>query len=71
MLEGFKTHIIHDYITHPRDEDDTEYKHTYLMYSFIDQDVWEKFLKSRTIFEFLAKIQKGKYNRSRNIYPKL
>lgn len=35
------------------------------MYSFIDQDVLENFVKSRTTPKFLAKSQKGQYNRSR------
>lgn len=66
---GFKTQLTCDYIDNPIDENDPEYKPPYLMCSFIDQDVCEKFVKSRTTLEFLAKSQKGKYNRSRNIYP--
>ncbi|CAL5191436.1 unnamed protein product [Lathyrus oleraceus] len=66
---GFKTHLSHDYIKYPKEEDEPKCKPPYLMYSFIDQDVWEKFVKSRTTPEFLAKSQKGKENRARNIYP--
>lgn len=39
------------------------------MYSFIDQDVLEKFIRHCTTLEFLEKIQKGKEKRARNIYP--
>lgn len=39
-----------------------------MIYSFIDQDVWEKFVKYRTTLEFLGKTQKGNENRARNIY---
>ncbi|CAL5209896.1 unnamed protein product [Lathyrus oleraceus] len=66
---SFKTRLTRDYIKHPRDEDDPEYKPSYLMYSFIDRDFLEKFVKSRTTPKFLAKSQKRKENRARNIYP--
>lgn len=39
------------------------------MYSYIDQDVWEKFVESHNTPAFLVKSQKGKENRARNIYP--
>lgn len=60
---GFNTQLTRVYITHPSDEDTPPY----LMYSFIDQNVWEKFLKSRATPGFLAKNKKGKDNRSRII----
>lgn len=41
----------------------------YMKYSFIDKKVCEDFVKSRTIPELLAKSQKGKDNKARNIYP--
>ncbi|CAL5208080.1 unnamed protein product [Lathyrus oleraceus] len=39
------------------------------MYSFIDQDCWEEFVKFSTTLGFLAKSKKGKLNRSINVYP--
>ncbi|CAL5197031.1 unnamed protein product [Lathyrus oleraceus] len=61
---GFKTQLTHDYIKHGEDKE----KSSYDVYSFIDQDVWEKLVESRTTLTFLAKSQKGKENRARNIY---
>lgn len=55
---GFKIQLTHDYIKHPINEDGLEYKPPYLRYSFINQYTWEKFVKSRTTSEFLAKSQK-------------
>lgn len=46
--KGFKTQLTHDYINNPRYEDDLECNPPYLMYSFIDLVVWEKFVKSHT-----------------------
>ncbi|XP_050916434.1 uncharacterized protein LOC127131565 [Lathyrus oleraceus] len=57
-LRDFKTQLKHDYITHPIDEDDPEYKPPYWMCSFIDHDGSEKFIKSPTTPEFLAKSEK-------------
>ena len=62
---GFKTQLTHDYIKHGEDKE----KPPYEVYSFIDKDTWEKFVESRKTPEFLAKSQKGKENRARNIYP--
>ena len=39
------------------------------MYPYIDQDCQEEFIKSGTTPGFLAKREKGKLNRSRNVYP--
>lgn len=64
---GFKTQLTHDYITKPKTKN--KEKPSYLMYSFIDQDCWEEFVKSHTTPEFLAKSKKGKINISRNVYP--
>ncbi|KAI5440642.1 hypothetical protein KIW84_010210, partial [Lathyrus oleraceus] len=51
---GFKTQLTRDYITPPSDED----KPSYLLYSFINQDVWENFIKSRITLVSLAKSKK-------------
>lgn len=39
------------------------------MYKLIGNDTWEKFVNSRNTHDFLAKIQKEKENKERNIYP--
>lgn len=64
-LRGFKTQFTHDYIKHREDKE----RPSYDVYSFIDQDVWKKFVESRITPAFLENIQKGKENRTRNIYP--
>ncbi|CAL5208240.1 unnamed protein product [Lathyrus oleraceus] len=65
---AFKTQFTHDYIKHGEDKE----KPPYNVYLFIDQDVWVKFVGSRTTPSFLEKSQKGKENRDRNIYqPRL
>lgn len=43
-----------DYIHHPSDQA----KPPCVMYSFSDQDVWEKFVETRTTLDFLAKKKK-------------
>lgn len=57
---SFKTWLTHDYITNPK----RNLEPPYMMYSYIDKNVWEEFVKSRTTLEFLAKIHMAK-----NIYP--
>lgn len=61
---GFRTELTSDYITKTKHN----LEPSYIMYSYIDKKVYEEFSKSRRSLELLAKIQKGKQNRSRNIY---
>lgn len=65
-LRGFKTQLTDKYIKHPKDNAETPY----VKYPFIDKTIWKDFVKSRRTPEFLAKRQKGKENRARNIYPR-
>lgn len=43
----------------------TDLKLIHEMYSFIHQDTWERFVKSRNTSEFLAKSQRGKEKKSK------
>ena len=61
----FKTQITNEHINQPKDNEAPPY----MKNSYIDKKVWEDFVKSRSTPEFLAKSQKGKENRARNIYP--
>ena len=40
-----------------------------MKYPYIDKKIWEDFVKFRITPYFLAKSQKGKENRAKNIYP--
>lgn len=55
-LRGFKTQLTRYYIHHPSGQ----VKTPYMMYSFIDHDVWEKFVESHITPYFLAKSKKKK-----------
>ena len=42
-----------------------------MKYSYIDKNNWEEFVKSLTTHDFLAKRQKEKENRAKNICPRI
>lgn len=63
--KGFKTQLTSKYTTKPK----RNLEPSYFMYSYIDKDVWDELIKSRMTRELLAKSQKGKGNRQRNLYP--
>lgn len=64
---GFKTQLTFEYINHPKDNE----MPPYVKDSYIDNKVWEDFVKSRTSPDFLAKSQKGNENWAKNIYPRI
>lgn len=55
---GFKTQLKDEYIKKSNDKEVSPYE----KYSYIDNKVWEDFVKSHTTPEFLAKSQNGKEN---------
>lgn len=62
---GCITQLINEYITNPKDKLES----SYVKYLYIYKNAWKDFVKSRTTPNFLAKSQKGKESRTRNIYP--